>query len=159
MRLFAIFIIPHHRCAILSIFILFKPARPWAYVASWKLLFNPILQCIQSARQPIPGEISNNEIESPFRSVRSCSCAEQSTVSTCRSLRFSPHSCTDVNLIRTVPVAFPRHFRSKKRNQLVAAYLACQSVARVGVFPLPTCVKSRSLPVNKARWRNHVTDL
>ena len=50
----------------------------------------------------------------------------------------------------------------------MAAYLACQSVAGVGVFPrhiwhktsfIPTCVKSRSLPVNKARWRNHVTDL
>ena len=50
----------------------------------------------------------------------------------------------------------------------MAAYLACQSVARVGVFPhqiwhntsfIPTCVKSRSLPVNKGRWRNHVTGL
>ena len=50
----------------------------------------------------------------------------------------------------------------------MAAYLACQSVAGVGVFLrhiwhktsfIPTCVKSRSLPVNKARWRNHVTDL
>ena len=50
----------------------------------------------------------------------------------------------------------------------MAAYLACQSVAGVGVFPrhiwhktsfIPTCVKSRSLPVNKARWRNHVIDL
>ena len=59
----------------------------------------------------------------------------QSTVSTCRPLRFSPRSCTDVNLTRTVPEAFPRHFRSKKRSQLVAAYLACQSVAGVGVFP------------------------
>ena len=59
----------------------------------------------------------------------------QSTVSTCRSLRFSPRSCTDVNLTRTVPVAFPRHFRSKKRSLLVAAYLACQSVTGVGVFP------------------------
>ena len=62
----------------------------------------------------------------------------------------------------------PRHFRSKKRSHLMADYLACQSVAGVGVFPrhiwhktsfIPTCVKSRSLPVNKARWRNHVTDL
>ena len=50
----------------------------------------------------------------------------------------------------------------------MAAYLACQLVAGVGVFPshiwhktafIPTCVKSRLLPVNKARWRNHVTDL
>ena len=91
----------------------------------------------------------------------------QSTVSTCRSLRFSPRSCTDVNLTRTVPVAFPKHFRSKKQSQLVAAYLACQSVAGVAVYPrhiwhktsfIPTCVKSCSLPVNKARWRNHVTD-
>ena len=44
----------------------------------------------------------------------------------------------------------------------MAAYLACQSVARMGVFlhhiwhkmsSIPTCVKSGSLPVNKARWR------
>ena len=92
----------------------------------------------------------------------------QSTVSTCGSLWFSPRSGTDVNLTRTVPVAFPRHFRSKKWSQLVAAYLACQSVAGVGVFPchfwhktsfIPTCVKSRSLPVKKARWQNHVTNL
>ena len=92
----------------------------------------------------------------------------KSTVSTCRSLRFLPRSYTDVNLTLTVPVAFPRHFRGKKRSQLVAAYLACQSVAGVGIFPrhiwhkmsfILTCVKSRSLPVNKARWQNHVTDL
>ena len=66
----------------------------------------------------------------------------------------------------TVPVAFPGTFRSKKRSWLVAAYLAHQSVAGVGVVPyhiwhntsfIPTCVKSRSLPVNNARWQNHVT--
>ena len=43
----------------------------------------------------------------------------------------------------------------------MAAYLACQSVTRVGIFPrhiwhktsfIPTCVESHSLPVNKARW-------
>ena len=34
MRLFAITIIPNHRCAILSISILFKTTKPWAYVAS-----------------------------------------------------------------------------------------------------------------------------
>ena len=48
----------------------------------------------------------------------------------------------------------------------MASYLAGQSVAGVGVFPrhfwykesfIPTCVKSRLLPVNKARWRNHMT--
>ena len=101
-------------------------------------------------------------------SARCAAAPAQSTASTCRSLRFSPRSCTDVNLTRTVPVTFPRHFRSKKWSQLVAAYLTCQSVVRVGVFPLHiwhktsfilTCVKSRSLPVNKARWRNHMTDL
>ena len=63
---------------------------------------------------------------------------------------------------------FPGIFRNKKRSQLVAAYLACQSVAGVGVFLrhiwhkttfIPTCVKSHLLPVNKARWRNHVTHL
>ena len=92
----------------------------------------------------------------------------QSTTSARRSLRFSPRLCSDVNLTRTVPVALLRHFRSKKRSHLVAAYLACQSGAGVGVFPrhiwhktsfIPTCVKSHSLPVNKARWRNHVTNL
>ena len=101
--------------------------------------------------------------------VSPCAAAPaQSTTSARRSLRFSPRSCLDVNLTRTVPVSFPRHFRSKKRSHLVAAYLACQSVAGVGVFPrhiwhktsfILTCVKSRSLPVNKARWWNHVTDL
>ena len=34
MRLFVITIILHHRCAILSILILFKTTRPRAYVAS-----------------------------------------------------------------------------------------------------------------------------
>ena len=104
---------------------------------------------------------------SPLSAPRAAAPA-QSTISTCCSLRFSPRSCSDVNLTCTVPVAFPRHFRSKKRSHLMAAYLACQSVAGMGVFPrhiwhktsfIPTCVKSRSLPVNKARWRNHVTDL
>ena len=84
------------------------------------------------------------------------------------SLQFSPHSCADVNQTRTVPVAFPRHFRSKIQSYLVAAYLVHQSVAGVDVFYtshlpeidfIPTCMGSRSLTVNKAKWRNHVTDL
>ena len=38
MRLFAITIIPHHRCAILSLLILFKTTRPQAYLLShWKI--------------------------------------------------------------------------------------------------------------------------
>ena len=41
MRLFAITIIPHHRCAILSLSILLKTTRPRAYLLPhWKLLFS-----------------------------------------------------------------------------------------------------------------------
>ena len=47
--------------------------------------------CIQSARQPIPGKISNNEIESPFRSVRSRTCAEH-----CIHLSFTRFSPSDL---------------------------------------------------------------
>ena len=53
----------------------------------------------------------------------------QSTVSTCRSLRFLPRSCTDVNLTRTVPVAFPRHF-SKQETKSVGGCLSRLSVGR-----------------------------
>ena len=53
----------------------------------------------------------------------------QSTVSTCRSLRFSPRSCMDVNLTRTVPVAFPRHF-SKQETKSVGGCLPRLSVGR-----------------------------
>ena len=43
MRLFAITIIPHHRCAMLSLLILFKTTRPRAYLLPhWKLLYNLI---------------------------------------------------------------------------------------------------------------------
>ena len=91
----------------------------------------------------------------------------QSTVSTCRSLRFSPRSRMDVNLTRTVPVAFPRHF-SKQETKSVGGCLPCLSVCRKSGRSrhiwhkrsfIQTCVKSRSLPVTKARWQNHVTDL
>ena len=49
---------------------------------------------------------------SPLSALRAAAPA-QSTISTCRSLRFSPRSCSDVNLTRTVPVAFPGIFEAR----------------------------------------------
>ena len=66
----------------------------------------------------------------------------------------------------TVPVAFPGTFRSKKLSHFVAGYLPRQSVAGLSIFScqywlktsfILTFVRSRSLPVSYARWRNHVT--
>ena len=48
----------------------------------------------------------------PLSALRAAAPA-QSTISTCRSLRFSPRSCSDVNLTRTVPVAFPGIFEAR----------------------------------------------
>ena len=45
----------------------------------------------------------------------------QSTVSTCRSLRFSPRSCADVSLNMHCPSGLPKHIWASKRRQFVAA--------------------------------------
>ena len=69
---------------------------------------------------------------SPLSAPRAAAPA-QSTISTCRSLRFSPRSCSDVNLTRTVPVAFfPEAYEA--RSEVIWWLLTCQSVAGVGVF-------------------------
>ena len=51
---------------------------------------------------------------SPLSALRAATPA-QSTISTCRSLRFSSRSCSDVNLTRTVPVAFPGIFEARNK--------------------------------------------
>ena len=73
----------------------------WYYlIISWYLhVWNgvAVAACIQSTRQPIPDEISNNKIESPFRSVHSRTCAEH-----CIHLSFTRFSTRDLFLVGQV---------------------------------------------------------
>ena len=57
---------------------------------------------------------------SPLSAPRAAAPA-QSTISTCRSLRFSPLSCADVSLNTHCPSVLPRWIRARNEDSFVAA--------------------------------------